>query len=82
MGTKMFIACGQNVLLERLKENNDTFMGKVLSCVDGSFNFGDIVLYKNHDVDKITIHKGLVCDLIWSQKIRCKMIQKPEKSNV
>ena len=74
--SKVFVATGENVLIERGKNKNDTVMGRVISSGDPNFVFGDIVLYKDRDCDNIIIQNGLKADIIWSQKIRCKMIEK------
>lgn len=79
MAKKLFIATGQNVLVERVKQNEDTVMGMVISSGDSRFKYGDIVLYKNDDSERIILQEKKAAEVIWSQKIKCVMIEKEDK---
>ena len=76
MGKKIFISFGDNCMIERQSEKNDTIAGKVIHSNRPDLKYGDIVLYAKYDANKMTIHDGLEVDIVWTAKIKAKMIEK------
>lgn len=75
---KMFVAVGQNVMFQKMEIIDDTIMGRVISSGVPNFYYGDVILCKLRDVEDIIIHDGKSAVVVWSQKIKCKMIDKGE----
>jgi co-chaperonin GroES (HSP10) len=72
----MFVAYGDNIMMERQDQKDDTTVGKVVHSNDSSLKFGDIVLYDTYDAKEFNIGGGRKVDIVWRPKIRAILIHK------
>ena len=76
MGKKLFVAYGDNVMIERQNEKNDTIAGRVIHSNSSDLKYGDIVLYAKYDANSMSIGSDQEVDIVWRPKIRAILKEK------
>jgi len=75
---KLFVAYGDNVMIEKLETIGNTAKGKVLSSNYSDLNYGDIILYQDNEWNEINIDEHRIVDIIWRPKIRAILNEKKQ----
>jgi len=81
MPKNTFVAYGQNIITEKLDQNEETIIAKVVSTPIKKCAVGSIVLYNDRDYENITVGSKKY-HVIWEPKIRAILVNKKQVDNL
>lgn len=82
MTNQLFVAYGDNVIIEKLEVIGNTAKGRVIHSNFHDLKHGAIVLYGDSEYNEIYLDKDTKVDVIWRPKIRCILFNKNNNIDV